>query len=68
LRLDPFERAEFNSNTYWDWQFNHLPQLYEAQAVVAEQVAAFVKFPPRQRPASFNLDEVTAQISKAHAA
>jgi arylsulfatase len=68
LRLDPFERAEFNSNTYWDWQFNHLPQLYEAQALVAEQIAGFVKFPPRQRPASFNLDEVMAKISKAHAA
>jgi arylsulfatase len=68
LRLDPFERAEFNSNVYWDWQFNHLPQLYEAQAVVAEQIADFVKFPPRQRPASFNLDAVMAQISTPHAA
>jgi len=68
LRLDPFERAEFNSNLYWDWQFNHIPQLYLAQAVVAEQIAGFVKFPPRQKPASFNLDAVMAQMSKAHAA
>ena len=28
------------------------------QAVVAGQIADFVKFPPRQKPASFNLDAV----------
>ena len=32
LRRDPFERAEFNSNTYLDWMVNHVPQLYLAQA------------------------------------
>ena len=35
LRRDPFERAEFNSNTYLDWMVDHVPQLYEMQAVVA---------------------------------
>ena len=25
LRRDPFERADFNSNTYWDWMVNHAP-------------------------------------------
>ncbi|HKD48140.1 MAG TPA: arylsulfatase [Rhizomicrobium sp.] len=68
LRLDPFERAEFNSNVYWDWQFNHIPLLYEAQALVAEQIEGFIKFPPRQKPASFNLDAVLAQVSKPHGA
>ena len=29
LRRDPFERADFNSNVYWDWVINHVPQLYE---------------------------------------
>ena len=28
LRRDPFERASFNSNIYWDWIVNHAPQLY----------------------------------------
>ena len=68
LRRDPFERADFNSNTYWDWIVNHAPQLYLCQAVVAEHVASFAKFPPRQKPASFNLDEVLANVSKPHAA
>jgi arylsulfatase len=68
LRRDPFERADFNSNTYWDWIVDHAPMLYLAQAVVAEQIAGFAKFPPRQKPASFNLDEVLAQVSKPKAA
>ena len=28
LRRDPFERADFNSNTYWDWMVDHVPQMY----------------------------------------
>ena len=35
LRRDPFERAEFNSNTYLDWMVDHVPQMYLMQAVVA---------------------------------
>jgi arylsulfatase len=68
LRRDPFERADFNSNTYFDWMVDHVPQLYLCQAVVAEQITTFAKFPPRQKPASFNLDEVLEQVSKPKAA
>ena len=63
LRRDPFERADFNSNTYFDWMVDHVPQLYMVQDLVAQQIADFAKFPPRQKPASFNLDEVLAQVS-----
>jgi arylsulfatase A-like enzyme len=63
LRRDPFERADFNSNTYWDWMVDHTPQMYLMQKVVAEQLKAFEEFPPRQKPASFNLDAVMAQLS-----
>jgi arylsulfatase A-like enzyme len=66
LRRDPFERADFNSNTYFDWMVDHVPQLYLAQSLVAQQIANFVKYPPRQKPASFNLDEVMAQVTKPH--
>jgi arylsulfatase A-like enzyme len=62
LRRDPFEKAEFNSNTYLDWMVDHVPQMYEMQAVVASEIAGFAKFPPRQKPASFNLDAVLAQV------
>ncbi|MDM0072259.1 arylsulfatase [Variovorax sp. J31P207] len=63
LRRDPYERAEFNSNTYLDWMVDHVPQMYLMQAVIAGQIADFAKFPPRQKPASFNLDAVLAQVA-----
>jgi len=65
LRRDPFERAEFNSNVYWDWVIDHVPYLYLAQAVVQAQLDNFVKYPPRQKAASFNLDTVMAQLQPA---
>ena len=58
LRRDPFERADENSNTYWDWVLSHVYIVYAMQALVANQIAEFQKFPPRQKPASFNLDAV----------
>jgi arylsulfatase len=68
LRRDPFERADYNSNTYWDWMVDHVPYLYAAQAIVAGQVANFIKYPPRQKAASFNLDSVMASLGPAQAA
>jgi arylsulfatase len=66
LRRDPFERAQHNSNVYYDWMISHAFLLYEMQALVASQIEAFVKYPPRQKPASFNLDAVMRQVT-AHA-
>src|SRR4051794_7889200 len=65
LRRDPFERADENSNTYWDWVISHAYIMYAMQAVVAEQIEGFVKFPPRQKPAAFNLDEVLRHLQEA---
>jgi hypothetical protein len=53
LRRDPFKWADENSNTYWDWVISLGYLLYEIQAIVAQQIAAFVQFPPlRSRPRS----------------
>jgi arylsulfatase len=65
LRRDPFERADENSNTYWDWWFDHIPAMYVAQALTAEQIQTFKDFPPRQKPASFNLDRVLEKMQEA---
>jgi arylsulfatase len=65
LRRDPFERADENSNTYWDWIFDHAFLLYGMQALVAQQIADFVKYPPRQKAAAFNLDEVMRKLADA---
>ncbi len=45
LRRDPFERADENSNTYWDWVISHAYLLYGMQAVVAQQIEAFTQVP-----------------------
>ena len=58
LRRNPFERADENSNTYWDWVISRGYLLYEMQALLAQQIENFAKFPPRKKPASSNLDEV----------
>jgi arylsulfatase A-like enzyme len=68
LRRDPFERANFNSNVYYDWMIDHVPQLYLVQGLVQDQIANYVKYPPRQKAASFNLDAVLAQLGPAIAA
>jgi arylsulfatase len=62
LRRDPFERADENSNSYFDWMISHAFIIYLMQGVVAQQIEAFTKFPPRQKPASFNLDAVMRDL------
>jgi arylsulfatase A-like enzyme len=64
LRRDPFERAYENSNTYWDWCISHAYLLYGMQALVAQQIEGFIKYPPRQKPAAFNLDVVLRQMEE----
>ena len=41
LRRDPFERADENSNTYWDWVISHAYLMYGMQALVAGQIEDF---------------------------
>jgi arylsulfatase len=65
LRRDPFERADENSNSYYDWLIEHLFVLYPATALAAEQLQTFREFPPRQDPASFNLDNVMKAVTDA---
>ena len=52
-------------NTHWDWLISHAYVVYGMQAVVARQIEDFVKFPPRQKPAAFNLDEVFRHLQEA---
>jgi arylsulfatase A-like enzyme len=65
LRQDPFERADENSNTYWDWVIDHAWVIYLMQGVVAGMIENYIKFPPRQKPGSFNLEAVMRQLEAA---
>ena len=63
LRRDPYERAEETSNTYYDWLIDHAFLLVPAQDYVGQFLATFKEFPPRQKAASFSLDQVMEQLS-----
>ena len=65
LRTDPFERADITSNTYYDWLLDHIPQVLAAQAIVLPFLETFKEFPPRQKAASFTIDQALAKMSEA---
>jgi len=62
LMQDPFERADITSNTYWDWQINHVGGVYGSMDEVFQFVATFKDFPPRSFPPSFNPANVMESV------
>jgi arylsulfatase A-like enzyme len=65
LRLDPYERANITSNTYWDWLIDHAFLLVPAQAYVGQYLATFKEFPQRQKADSFNMDAVLRKLQES---
>jgi len=65
LHSDPFEKAENESIGYARWRINRVFLLVPAQAYVAQWLSSFKEFPPRQKPATFNLDQVMLQFQNA---
>ena len=67
LRRDPYERAEITSNTYYDWMIDRAFMLYGAQAIVGNFLQTFKEFPPRQKAASFTVDQAMEKLKpQAH--
>ena len=62
LRLDPYERADITSNTYYDWLIDHAYLMVPAQNYVGKFLMTFKEYPPRQKAASFSLDEVMKKL------
>lgn len=65
LRRDPLEQANITSNTYYDWLLDRAYLLVPAQQYVGQFLATFQDYPPRQKAASFSLDQVMEQLSEA---
>ncbi|MEZ5554216.1 arylsulfatase [Haliea sp.] len=63
LRRDPYERAQITSNTYYDWMLDRAYLLVPAQDYVAQFLATFKEYPPRQKAASFSLDQVMEKLT-----
>jgi arylsulfatase len=65
LRSDPFEKAQHNSISYAEWLMRRVFLLIPAQGFVAQWINSFRDFPPRQKPASFSIDQVMATLEKS---
>ena len=65
LRIDPYERADVTSNTYYDWLLDHAFLLVPAQQYVGKFLATFKDYPQRQKAASFNLDDVLNKLQES---
>jgi len=63
LRRDPYELAEITSNTYYDWLLDRAYLLVPAQTYVGNFLMTFREFPPRQKAASFSLDQVMEKLT-----
>lgn len=59
LRRDPLERADTDSNGYnnW-WDVKIAPAAMQGRVAVTRFVMSLQAFPPRQRPATFSIDQI----------
>ena len=64
LRSDPLEKGD-TSILYDKWRADRAFVQVPMQAFAAQWLSSFREFPPRQKPASFNLDEVMRQFEEA---
>ncbi|MGH7063109.1 MAG: arylsulfatase [Stellaceae bacterium] len=64
LRMDPYERAQITSNSYYAWTMHKAYLLFGAQAIVAAFIGTFKEFPPRQRPQSFSVDQIMEKLQQ----
>jgi arylsulfatase A-like enzyme len=64
LYQDPFERADITSNTFWDWQLNHVGSMYGVMDEIVQFAKTFEAFPPRSIPPSFNPATIMDQTIK----
>ena len=63
LRSDPFERADTDSNNYDRWWIERSAFSVTAiQEIVAGFIGTFKEFPPRQKLAKFNVDDVVKKL------
>ena len=63
----PFERGPEEGIDYSHWRLDRAYMLVPAQAYVGQWLQSFAQFPPRQKPASFNLDDVMKKLASGAA-
>lgn len=64
LRSDPFERADEDGTMFYaKWAADRMFLLVPAQALVGEFLKTFEEFPPRQKAASFSIDQAMDKLA-----
>lgn len=64
LRLDPFERADVTSNTYYDWLLSHDFVFVLGQKAAMQHLETYRDFPPRQRASTFTIDQAVEKLQQ----
>ncbi|MCE9530879.1 MAG: sulfatase-like hydrolase/transferase, partial [Planctomycetes bacterium] len=64
LAVDPFERGQEGMG-YNDWWYRRAFIAVPVQNIVGKTLMSFKDFPPRQKPASFTIDQALEQLKKA---
>jgi len=65
LKMDPFERASVDANSYLTWAEEMLQIMaVPAQVYAGQMISTFKDFPPRQKPSAFNLDDVMSSLTE----
>lgn len=64
LRMDPYERADVVSDQYYDWLTKNDFLVFNGIRKAAAFLQTFVDYPPSQRPASFSIDQIRADVDK----
>jgi arylsulfatase len=62
LRTDPYERADITSNTYFEWILENDYIILAASSIVEDFLKTFKDFPPRQKAASFTIDQAMEKM------
>jgi arylsulfatase A-like enzyme len=65
LRTDPFERADITSNTYYEWFLEHDFMALAGNMIVVPFLETFKEFPPRQKSATFTIDQAMEKMASA---
>ncbi|MCC6819637.1 MAG: arylsulfatase [Verrucomicrobia subdivision 3 bacterium] len=63
LEVDPFERGQEGMG-YDDWWYRRSYIAVPVQNIVGKTLMTFKDFPPRQKPASFTIDQAMAALTK----
>jgi arylsulfatase len=65
LRLDPYERAGFSGSiNYYNWYAYQFWRFVVVQKAVGDAAQSMIEFPPMQKGASFNLQQLKEELDR----